>query len=241
MTIFWKSLPHARGGVSLDLLSFSHISLSSPRPWGCFPFDARRVGLGQVFPTPVGVFPARGATHDRHAGLPHARGGVSEALGIDEEVAESSPRPWGCFLVANSPFKANLVFPTPVGVFPPFRTGTSATFGLPHARGGVSQDSTVCLKMIQSSPRPWGCFHEHGVPAGQEPVFPTPVGVFPGNLVAGHQRLVLPHARGGVSERIDHIIMQSLSSPRPWGCFQKFPDLRFPICVFPTPVGVFPA
>ncbi|SMG63128.1 conserved hypothetical protein [methanotrophic bacterial endosymbiont of Bathymodiolus sp.] len=51
--------------------------------------------------------------------LPHARGGVSayQALALDE--IRSSPRPWGCFPANCLPLSLILVFPTPVGVFPP--------------------------------------------------------------------------------------------------------------------------
>ncbi|SMG66854.1 hypothetical protein BMETH_746_5 [methanotrophic bacterial endosymbiont of Bathymodiolus sp.] len=30
--------------------------------------------------------------------------------------------------------------------------------GLPHARGGVSNITTVMTAFFTSSPRPWGCF-----------------------------------------------------------------------------------
>jgi len=53
----WKSLPHARGGVS-----FSDATVS--------------VKPG-VFPTRVGVFLIRNMLMQAQGGLPHARGGVS--------------------------------------------------------------------------------------------------------------------------------------------------------------------
>ncbi len=51
------SLPHARGGVSLEDKGYACGSASSPRTWGCFYRLAPRQVEGLVFPTHVGVFP----------------------------------------------------------------------------------------------------------------------------------------------------------------------------------------
>ncbi len=51
------SLPHARGGVSLEPLAVTCRLSSSPRPWGCFMLIIRVINSTSVFPTPVGVFP----------------------------------------------------------------------------------------------------------------------------------------------------------------------------------------
>ena len=51
-----RSLPHARGGVSLTSLTRSPAPWSSPRPWGCFYVGAVCPDRRRVFPTPVGVF-----------------------------------------------------------------------------------------------------------------------------------------------------------------------------------------
>ncbi len=51
-----------------------------------------------------------------------------------------------------------LVFPTPVGVFPPSGKAGNSKDRLPHARGGVSNASLVAPAVATSSPRPWGCF-----------------------------------------------------------------------------------
>ena len=70
-----------------------------------------------------------------------------------------------------------------------------------------------------SSPQAWGCFYLGG---GRTPiviVFPTGVGVFPGNTVWS-----TPYIR---------------SSPQAWGCFQWTDLFKSIGDVFPTGVGVF--
>ena len=49
-------LPHARGGVSADLVEVVPNIPSSPRPWGCFSKRGELLCRWKVFPTPVGVF-----------------------------------------------------------------------------------------------------------------------------------------------------------------------------------------
>ena len=173
--------------------------MSSPRPWGCFlgPLDCHMEG--EVFPTPVGVFPThRGQVLQSH-GLPHARGGVSLAKVRALEIDRSSPRPWGCFLGSRRGAYADCVFPTPVGVFLGRRPWRETKVCLPHARGGVSVLPPEPLSRSRSSPRPWGCFPLHPARESPGPVFPTPVGVFLRGLSGAWLLPRLPHARGGVS------------------------------------------
>ena len=72
-----KSLPHARGGVSLLFSSRKSGTQSSPCTWGCFCDKNTRLTGGHVFPMHVGVFPASRKEVERQQSLPHARGGVS--------------------------------------------------------------------------------------------------------------------------------------------------------------------
>ncbi len=253
-------LPHARGGVSVDLVYYGGGCWSSPRPWGCFFVYAHGERRRLVFPTPVGVFPFHKTSRSFRFGLPHARGGVSGKDKWEFVNIRSSPRPWGCFWAEGRDPGGHTVFPTPVGVFLKMPSG--------------------CLTGVQSSPRPWGCFRfyrwqrkrrlvfptpvgvfprpygtiEHieclphargGVSAGgfkksgQTRVFPTPVGVFL-TVVSGFLSSVsLPHARGGVSLATATKRVQASSSPRPWGCFLKSEFGGVASAVFPTPVGVF--
>ena len=91
-----------------------------------------------VFPTHVGVFLRVGTFPDGYCRLPHARGGVSSGGTMEFTALESSPRTWGCFYDYDCPYGYAGVFPTHVGVFPPFILYIFSLDGLPHARGGVS-------------------------------------------------------------------------------------------------------
>ena len=137
-SLFLKSLPHARGGVSID----RNVPLS----------------CGPVFPTHVGVFPVlRLLLLEEHC-LPHARGGVSSPPTLSRESFSSSPRTWGCFCPDTEKRRVPAVFPTHVGVFPSTPPSRGWSRSLPHARGGVSGHQTTCAHPQQSSPRTWGCF-----------------------------------------------------------------------------------
>ena len=131
------SLPHARGGVSPVWSWFYLPGLSSPRSWGCFLAKPRQRSLPHVFPTLVGVFPRSGVGGPFRCvfptlvgvfplrklsisfaiSLPHARGGVSQAILKKLECGKSSPRSWGCFRVRACHQVRDGVFPTLVGVF----------------------------------------------------------------------------------------------------------------------------
>ena len=75
-----------------------------------------------------------------------------------------------------------MVFPTHVGVFLSLRRSATASYCLPHARGGVSP----YRRLLDLLPQ----------------VFPTHVGVFPRWPSQNQQVTCLPHARGGVSKTI---------------------------------------
>ena len=92
----------------------------------------------------------------------------------------------------------------------------------------------------QSSPRMWGCFYGFPVYRQIAQVFPTHVGVFPGQSHWDSVRPCLPHACGGVSLKPWHPSTVSPSSPRMWGCFCVAEKNHISDRVFPTHVGVFP-
>ena len=91
--------------------------------------------------------------------------------------------------------------------------------GLPHVRGGVSDEKRMPRRGRQSSPRAWGCFRGKTLGVSMNSVFPTCVGVFPPLFLGGGKEKSLPHVRGGVSHK------ELFCSPE-----QR---------VFPTCVGVF--
>ena len=190
------SLPHARGGVSLgaDLLKIPR--RSSPRTWGCFYRPIYQDLKLKVFPTHVGVFLTTFQLESFKAGLPHARGGVSEDGDGGWRRLSSSPRTWGCFR-GIVPCRISLwVFPTHVGVFLASKYAIVFDRGLPHARGGVSSSVLSALSFTTSSPRTWGCFHAGHGHETQAGVFPTHVGVFLKRRIRSAFGLCLPYARG---------------------------------------------
>ena len=110
-------LPHASGGVSNRPRPRPETDESSPRQWGCF-LDSHAIHLrGNVFPTPVGVFPWGFFALSFSMCLPHASGGVSLCNTLERIERESSPRQWGCFSKKEGRSDRDRVFPTPVGVF----------------------------------------------------------------------------------------------------------------------------
>ena len=167
-------------GVFLDRRErFPDAEESSPRPWGCFSLPKMSPGAGRVSsPRPWGCFPCCRRVVPAARRLPHARGGVSRALDRKRRDSKSSPRPWGCFSLPGVRLKAFSVFPTPVGVFLTRQAAMMASWGLPHARGGVSSSEAHVCSLLVSSPRPWGCFSVELSAALVVKVFPTPVGVF---------------------------------------------------------------
>ena len=155
---FLVGLPHARGGVSSLRAALRLQDRSSPRSWGCFSAAEILVDTGVVFPTLVGVFLRRCAFESVRRSLPHARGGVSQFYPYSHPRRQSSPRSWGCFYMQNRLKWLRKVFPTLVGVFLIRRPHHRWLGRLPHARGGVSEDSIHGTASYLSSPRSWGCF-----------------------------------------------------------------------------------
>ena len=174
----YRGLPHARGGVS-DLTDYwNDHGVSSPRSWGCFYREARRLLDRAVFPTLVGVFLKISSLFMLTRCLPHARGGVSRPSIHVPMLRTSSPRSWGCFYLGGSRQTIQFVFPTLVGVFPAIASLPALFPGLPHARGGVSIMGVFSCEEWGSSPRSWGCFPCTRCANLCRRVFPTLVGVF---------------------------------------------------------------
>ena len=235
-----QRLPHARGGVSGGKFAKKRTVASSPRSWGCFCAGLIKATRPDVFPTLVGVFLAISRRAKRLLGLPHARGGVSDCYCDCYQCSESSPRSWGCFRKVLGEMQTIFVFPTLVGVFLLRSTLLGGLFGLPHARGGVSNDSEALVTLQRSSPRSWGCFSIVYTSLQLSKVFPTLVGVFLKGRCFRSEAFRLPHARGGVSLQPCFPGPGGMSSPRSWGCFPAHHHASWRDKVFPTLVGVFP-
>ena len=218
---------------------FRATGVSSPRTWGCFHNTRAWDGHKKVFPTHVGVFLFAPSASSPETGLPHARGGVSELRRVLDSEDSSSPRTWGCFHRLLDLPQRDQVFPTHVGVFPDDLRLCSCRGGLPHARGGVSSFYGQFDLGLASSPRTWGCFSKRSSRLSTGRVFPTHVGVFLLRHRSRRRGRCLPHARGGVSPRVQAARQGEGSSPRTWGCFFG-KVFRTSFClVFPTHVGVF--
>ena len=235
-----KSLPHARGGVSLNAFFRYDGSGSSPRTWGCFCRQKTFSYDSSVFPTHVGVFLNSGLTRMVWTSLPHARGGVSNREPLTLLFRQSSPRTWGCFRPSTAPAPFSESSPRTWGCFLAVRLGAATDFSLPHARGGVSLAYTECSSGLSSSPRTWGCFCCGQTERRTRFVFPTHVGVFLKHNTITKRKACLPHARGGVSICGMSLISVWGSSPRTWGCFHFMKSHSTRQRVFPTHVGVFP-
>ena len=174
ISLLAHGLPHARGGVSVDICVCKPYAESSPRTWGCFFLRVKAAVFLCVFPTHVGVFPGYQLLRPSLWCLPHARGGVSTMMTRTSARIPSSPRTWGCFLSVESNRGKTRVFPTHVGVFLGSAPRGLLLFCLPHARGGVSRSGRACPVLALSSPRTWG-----GRQAGVAPESPFPtVGAF---------------------------------------------------------------
>ena len=89
----------------------------------------------------------------------------------------------GVFRHDSAHAKNRVVFPTHVGVFLSSATREITALGLPHARGGVSDEMGKAAHVGVSSPRTWGCFRAKVRREAQGEVFPTHVGVFLGLIL----------------------------------------------------------
>src|SRR5690625_211274 len=135
---FGKRLPHACGGVSGGEGGSRPYRESSPRMWGCFPFDLERALAGEVFPTHVGVFLQGNHVSGWIPRLPHACGGVSLGIRSVPVTQLASPRMWGGFLICKFMRGGITVLPRQLGVTSASVYAVSCQDRLPHACGGVS-------------------------------------------------------------------------------------------------------
>ena len=155
--------------------------------------------------------------------------------------AQSSPRPWRCFLPRSDATRWRAVFSTSVEVFLQDLIRSEVVGRLLHVRGGVSDQTAKALGCVRSSPRPWRCFFRIRFQLLRHGVFSTSVEVFPTPRPGPRTYWRLLHVRGGVSIVNCLFKREPGSSPRPWRCFLNSQGLKIEPVVFSTSVEVFPA
>ena len=172
---------------------------------------------------------------------PHTRGEHWSGNIIVKLHDGSSPHPWG---TPHGPVQGQLkarFIPTPVG-----NTLSSVLFpaGLsvhPHTRGEHEEHNYSPVRILGSSPHPWGTLMRTGNADVKRRFIPTPVGNTSRFLATVRPVTVHPHTRGEHSAASWLRMSLPGSSPHPWGThfdkFQKMPYLRF----IPTPVGNTPS
>jgi len=198
----------------------------------------RRTARARRFiPTPVGNASASTRARPKKPVHPHARGERDAGPKSGRLNAGSSPRPWGTRGGRQADRTIDRFIPTPVGNARWSITTWPWPSVHPHARGERQLGSPRRLRVIGSSPRPWGT-PPPPCPASCPPRFiPTPVGnAACWRRASGHWP-VHPHARGERVPFVPGAPSRSGSSPRPWGTRRpavvRAAEHRF----IPTPVG----
>ena len=132
------------------------------------------------------------------------------------------------------------VFSTSVEVFLELFVCACDHGSLLYVRGGVSKSVEVNKEVLESSPRPWRCFHAEKQKRICVRVFSTSVEVFLESSSSLISRSSLRHVRGGVSICVAVSPLRPRSSPRPWRCFLVVARRKLTNVVFSTSVEVFP-
>jgi len=176
----WQDcLPRSCGGVSLTVVLYLPLIMSSPLMRGCF-LHGDGHGLScTVFPAHAGVFLLRQVTLVPFYSLPRSCGGVSFICYHKMFFHWSSPLMRGCFSVVELDRRVSVVFPAHAGVFPWKESFDKQQDGLPRSCGGVSKAFFAGNAAVQSSPLMRGCFLRRWGEAGGGSVFPAHAGVFP--------------------------------------------------------------
>ena len=148
--------PHARGERSISQPQLKRGHGSSPRPWGTLVVVVVVVLVVRFIPTPVGNAGFVVSVVSVWSVHPHARGERSGAVVSDRYEGGSSPRPWGTLHITTPTETRSRFIPTPVGNA---RSGCGRCVGRtvhPHARGERRVRGFGGIRLVGSSPRPWG-------------------------------------------------------------------------------------
>ncbi len=190
---------------------------SSPRPWGTRrQWPPREPGPGFI-PTPVGNTRFDSGSRLQNSVHPHARGEHDPDDALDHAAVGSSPRPWGTLEAVHEPRVRVRFIPTPVGNTSAAARQARCRSVHPHARGEHIPGAPEAVRVIGSSPRPWGTRRRCLCPARSRRFIPTPVGNTAAPLSPLSSKPVHPHARGEHADVEWGFHRDSGSSPRPWG------------------------
>src|SRR5450756_852461 len=98
----------------------------------------------------------------------------------------------------------------------PGRTAGRSGFSFPHARGDGPLRRGAIHADLSFSPRPWGWSGRDEPRAGQDLVFPTPVGMVRCDVAPFTPISRFPHARGDGPAGTNRGPVVMVFSPRPW-------------------------
>ena len=149
--------------------------------------------------------------------FPHARGDGPRLYDSTLPRIAFSPRPWGWSACYRLRRRRGRVFPTPVGMVRAWRRPGRGATSFPHARGDGPTPINGMQIVERLSPRPWGWSVGNDCLAGQQRVFPTPVGMVRRTAHSTNQVASFPHARGDGPGGGLGCHPSKLFSPRPWG------------------------
>ncbi len=229
--------PHIRGEYFLYHRSHPGSHGSSPHPWGIrFPFTLGGTH-GRFIPTSVGNTVERIAEMDTRAVHPHIRGEYETGRRRTSRGDGSSPHPWGILDPKVTDPIIERFIPTSVGNTCMIRERYRYFTVHPHIRGEYQTLKPPKPLIPGSSPHPWGIpdLDRHG--RWRLRFIPTSVGNTLSALSDGQSFPVHPHIRGEYDLPACNQIVESGSSPHPWGihvlCERPIENDRF----IPTSVG----
>ncbi len=190
---------------------------SSPHPWGTLWWQHLRADRRRFIPTPVGNAQVLGLMPLSPTVHPHTRGERLPSLSPVQVSNGSSPHPWGTRCPA------------------PPQAAHAAVH--PHTRGERWRSTSATKTPTGSSPHPWGTL-EHCSPAACVSRFiPTPVGNATAPWQTSLAKSVHPHTRGERLGKPATGVLDSGSSPHPWGTQNALGEPVLPVRFIPTPVG----
>ena len=161
-----RGMLHARGDVSIEILTGSSGSEYAPRTWRCFSHAHLLYNDLEVCSTHVEMFLIYKEASKAIECMLHARGDVSVFDTMRDSCYRYAPRTWRCFFLSKWLSKTIPVCSTHVEMFQEISTVEAFKIGMLHARGDVSRSITSFGSVVSYAPRTWRCFPDQrrGVP-----------------------------------------------------------------------------